>query len=83
MGDGVTSEELDIFRNNVFGISLSATGLSEVCSALQSGGAGLGKTRLSFLVPGGGGGDNFAEGHSRHEYHIVSYIPGSELIGVR
>ncbi|CAM9691616.1 unnamed protein product, partial [Laminaria digitata] len=30
MGDGVTVEELEIFRNNVFGISLSATGLSEV-----------------------------------------------------
>eukprot|EP00904_Undaria_pinnatifida_P009251 jgi/Undpi1/5456/HiC_scaffold_2.g00735.m1 len=30
MGDGVTIEELQIFRNNVFGISLSATGLSEV-----------------------------------------------------
>ena len=34
MGDGVTVEELEIFRNNVFGISLSATGLSEVCLAL-------------------------------------------------
>lgn len=34
MGDGVTMEELEIFRNNVFGISLSAAGLSEVCWAL-------------------------------------------------
>lgn len=30
LGDGATPEELKIFRENVFGISLSATGLSEV-----------------------------------------------------
>lgn len=30
LGEGVTEEERHIFRENVFGISLSATGLSEV-----------------------------------------------------
>lgn len=32
LGDEVTEEEKQIFRENVFGISLSATGLSEVRS---------------------------------------------------
>lgn len=30
LGDATTMEEHEIFRENVFGISLSATGLSEV-----------------------------------------------------
>lgn len=30
LGDSATMEEREIFRENVFGISLSATGLSEV-----------------------------------------------------
>ena len=68
MGDGVTVEELEIFRNNVFGISLSATGLSEVCVGIIERGGWVGWYTLIFFVSGK---YEFCRGHWRLRCHTV------------
>ncbi|CAB1118120.1 unnamed protein product [Ectocarpus sp. CCAP 1310/34] len=78
LGAGVTMEEREIFRENVFGLSLSATGLSEVSGVPSSWGAyeAADKKRPVFHTLPGARGTAF---FGWKEGEALVHVPGGEV----